>query len=97
MPHALGLVAHRGLQKRLAVNLDPREQDDGGKILAREALMYPLEGVGSLAHGRLDHLLGLVGRDTAVRLPLGRVLPRATRHEVRFIPHAEHRDRGRIA
>ena len=97
MPHALGLIAHRGLQKSLAVDLDPCEQDGGGEVLTGEALVHPLKGVGSLAHGRLEYLLGPVGGGTAVRLPLGRVLPRATRHEVCFIRHAEHRDRGRIA
>ena len=97
VPHALGLIAHRGLQKSLAVDLDPCEQDGGREVLTGEALVHPLKGVGSLAHGRLEYLLGLLGGGTAVRLPLGRVLPRATRHEVCFIPHAEHRDRGRIA
>ena len=65
-----GDIAHGRLHHQLAGNNHRREQDAAGEFRAIDAAMQPLEGVGALAAGDGDHLLGLRGRGPAIGLDL---------------------------
>ena len=60
-PLFLGDIPDRGLDDALSRNLHPAQKDDGGKRLAIDSGMSPLECMGAVAQGRFDHFLGLFG------------------------------------
>ena len=107
LPRESGLALHlrllfqgsfpdRCLENRLSGALEPDQEDRGGKLRAVDLCACPLDAAVAVPDGRFDSFLGQLGGITAVWLPHRRVLPQGSRHEVRLISGAEHRDRGRI-
>src|SRR5208337_2141986 len=89
-----GNIPDRRLENRLSSALDPGQEDGGGKLRAVDLRACPLDAVVAVPDGRFDSFPGQLGGITAVWLSHRRVLPQGSRHEVRLISGAEHRDRG---
>ena len=92
----IGDVADRSQDIYLSGLFHPAYEHVGGKFLAVKPLVRPLEEAVSFAHGRLNHLSGLLGGQAAVRLPFGGKIPGLVLDKLLLTFRSEHRHRRRV-